>query len=183
MRYSPTSLAALTIGAAICATAAAGDPEKLTRACPRLAPINGAPAGTIVIDNETVLQLAKKGRFAAIAIRQPTLPNKNQPVPSVESSLKKRWRAEYRRSAAAISNIEQQVAKANGELAALESRYFSLRKAIQRIRLQPRLDAKKEQIVHLTKDLRQARATFSRVIRQARLDGAQPGWFRGLHRP
>lgn len=183
MRYSPSSLAALTVGAAICATAAAGDPEKLTRACPRLAPINGAPAGMTVIDNDTVLQLAKKGRFAAIAVRQPALPDKKPQAPSNESSRKKRWRAEYRRSAEAIHKTEQQLTKARGEFEALESRYFSLRKAIQRIRLQPRLDAKKEQIVHLTKDLRHARNTFSRVIRQARLDGAQPGWFRGLHRP
>ena len=183
MRYSPTFFAALTIGGALCVTAIAGDPEKLTQACPRLAPINGAPAGKTVIDNDTVLELAKEGRFAAIATRQPTLPDKKQPVSSVEPSLIHRWRAEYRRSAAAIHNTEQRLTKAKGELAALENRYFALRKTIQRIRLQPRLDAKKEHIVKLTKDLRHARQAFSSVIRRARLDGAQPGWFRGLHRP
>lgn len=183
MRYPHTYFAALTISAAMCVSAVAGDPAKLTRACPRLAPINGAPAGKTVIDNHTVLQLAKEGRFAAITTRQPTLPNQKQPKPSVKSSLIQRWRNEYRRSAAAIHKSEQRLTRTKDEFSALETRYFALRKSSQRIRLQPRLDAKKEQIVQLTKDLRHARGEFSSVIRRARLEGAQPGWFRGLHRP
>lgn len=180
MRY-PFS-ATLVIGAALCVPAGAGDPAKLTRACPRLAPINGAPAGTLLIDNDTVLRLAKEGRFAAVA-RPTTLPEISQPVSSPKSALIQRWRAEYRRSATAIHGAEKRLAKAQGEFAALEARYDSLRKANQRFRLQPRLDAKKKQIGQLIEDLKHARSDFSNVIRRARLDGAQPGWFRGLQRP
>ena len=39
------------------------------------------------------------------------------------------------------------------------------------------------QVKQLERNLRGARDGFSRVIREARLAGAQPGWFRDLPRP
>ncbi len=183
MRYSPTQFVNLALCLAMCAAANAGNPKKLTQACPRLAPIDGAPAGTTIIDNATVLRLAKKGRIAAIADRQQSVPDSINPTSGGGFSDKKRWRAEHRRAVSDIHKLQQQLIKAEGEHEALESHLFALRKEIQRIRLRPRLHAKAQQIAQLKKNLRHARDSFSRVIREARLDGAQPGWFRDLPRP
>ena len=183
MRYFFAQFVNLALCVAVCATANAGDPTKLTQACPRLAPIDGAPAGTTVIDNNTVLRLAKKGRIAAIADRQPPESDSKKPTSSAGSSSKKKWRAEPRRSVSAIHKLQQQLTKAEAEYEALESQLFALRKEIQRIRLRPRLDAKKNQVSQLKKNLRHTRDGFSRMIREARLAGAQPGWFRDLPRP
>ncbi len=183
MRYFPTPLVNLALCLAMCAPAAAGDPKKLTQACPRLAPIDGAPAGATVIDNKTVLRLAKKGRIAAIADRQQPATDSKNPTSSGGASSKKHWRAEHRRSVSSIHKLQQQLTKAEAEHEALESQLFALRKEIQRIRLRPRLDAKARQIEQLKKNLRHARDSFSRMIREARLEGAQPGWFRDLPRP
>ncbi len=185
MRYFPTQCVNLALCLAVCATANAGDPKKLTQACPRLAPINGAPAGSTLIDNNMVLRLAKKGRIAAIADRRPSASDSQKPTSNAgsSSSVKKQWRAEHRRSVSAIHKLQQQLEKAESEHQALEAQIFALRKEIQRIRLRPRLDAKAQQIAQLKRNLRHALASFSRMIREARFDGAQPGWFRDLPRP
>jgi len=183
MRYSPTPFLKLALYLVVCTTANAGDPTKLTQACPRLAPIDGAPAGTTVIDNNTVLRLAKKGRIAAVADRQSPESDLKKPTSSAGSSSKKKWRAEHRRFVSAIHKFQQKLTKAETEFGALEAQLFALRKEIQRIRLRPRLDAKKQQIAQLKKNLRHARDGFSRMIREARRVGAQPGWFRDLPRP
>jgi len=183
MRYFPTQFVNLALCLAMCAPTSAGNPKKLTQACPRLAPINGAPAGTAIIDNATVLKLAKKGRIAAIADPQQSVPDSKSPTSGSGPSDKKYWRTEHRRAVSGIHKLQQQLIKAEGEHEALESQLFALRKEIQRIRLRTRLDAKAQQIAQLKKNLRHARDSFSRVIREARLEGAQPGWFRDLPRP
>ncbi|MEN8164515.1 MAG: hypothetical protein ABFS37_10335 [Acidobacteriota bacterium] len=183
MRYSPTQFVNLALCVAMCVTANAGDPKKLTQACPRLAPIDGAPAGTTLIDNDTVLRLAKEGRIAAVADSRASAADSERPSSSAESSIKNRWRTEHRRSVSAIQKLKQQLEKAESEHKALEAQLFALRKEIQRIRLRPRLHAKAQQIELLKKNLRHALDSFSRMIREARLAGAQPGWFRDLPRP
>ena len=183
MRYSLVQFTTLTIFLAAFATVNAGNPKKLTQACPRLAPIDGAPAGSRVIDNATVLRLAKKGRIAAVSVSRPSVTDSQIPTPLAEVAVKKRWRAEHRRSVSAIQNLRTQLTKAENEHEALKSQYFALRKETQRIRLRPRLDTKAHQVKQLKRNLRGARAGFSRVIREARLAGAQPGWFRDLPRP
>ncbi len=183
MQYSFVQFATLTIFLTTCATANAGNPKKLTQACPRLAPIDGVPAGTWLIDNATVLRLAKKGRIAAVDVSRPSVADSQIPTPIAEAAVKKRWRAEHRRSVSAIHNLRIQLTKAENEHEALKSQYFALRKETQRIRLRPRLDTKAHQVKQLKSNLRGARDGFSRVIREARLAGAQPGWFRDLPRP
>jgi len=183
MQYLFAKFTSLTFCLVACATVNAGNPKKLTQVCPHLAPINGAPAGAAVIDNDMVIQLAEKGRIAAVADSRPVVTDSQILTPTAESGNKKHWRAEHRRSVSVIHKLQQQVTKAEGEYEALKSQFFALRKEVQRIQFQPRLDAKARQGEQLKKNLRGARDGFSRVIRDARLAGAQPGWFRDLPRP
>ncbi len=183
MRCFLAQFSTLTICLALCVTVNAGNPKRLTQACPRLAPIDGAPAGTTVIDNDMVLRLAEKGRIAAVADSHPAVTDSQRPSSAAEAGIKKRWRAEYRRSVTAIQKLRQQLTKAEGEHEALESQFFALQKEIQRIRLRPRLKAKAHQVGKLKKDLQRAMAGFSKAVRDARQAGAQPGWFRDLPRP
>ena len=126
MRCSLAHYATLTICLATCVAVDAGDPKKLTQACPRLAPIDGAPAGTTVIDNLMVLRLAKKGRIAAVAPDRPPVPESHDLTPAAEAKIKKRWRAEHRRSVIAIHTLQEQLTQAEGEYEALESLLRSL---------------------------------------------------------
>ena len=183
MRYNFAQCTTLMICLATCVAANAGNPKRLTQACPHLAPIDGAPAGASVIDNDMVLQLAEKGRIAAVADSRPTVTDSKSLSPAAEGGIKKRWRAEHRRSVAAIHKLQQQVTKAEGEYQALKSQFFALRKEVQRIRLRPRMETKAHQVKILQKNLQCALDGFSKVVREARLAGAQPGWFRDLPRP
>ncbi len=183
MRYFLAQCTTLTICLVACLSANAGNPKKLTQACPHLAPIDGAPAGTTVIDNDMVIRLAEKGRIAAVADRLPSVTDSHNLTPAADAGNKKHWRAEHRRSVAAIHKIQQQLVNAEGEHDALKSQFFALRKEEQRIRLRPRLKAKAHQVEFLKKSLQHAMNGFSKTVRDARLAGAQPGWFRDLPRP
>jgi len=161
----------------------AGDPSSLTRACPRLNPIDGAPAGETVIDNKTVTRLANEGRIAAITTNQTTKCTPPRPQGDPDAGSKNYWRKEHHRCVLKIQGIRQQIARTVSERTALRERFFSLRKESQRIRLQIALDAKTRQIDELKDTLKRAWSEFSSTIRRARKAGAQPGWFRDLPRP
>ena len=183
MRYFLAQFTTLTFCLAVCVNVNAGNPKRLTQACPGLAPIDGAPAGTTIIDNDMILRLAEKGRFAAVADSRPSETDSKVLTPAAEAGIIKHWRVEHRRSVATVHKLQQQLTKVEGEYEALKSQFFALRKEVQRIRFEPRLKTKAHQVEILKKNLQSAMDGFSKTIRDARQAGAQPGWFRDLPRP
>ena len=183
MRYILTQFTILVIGVAAVSTVTAGDPKQLTRACPQLLPIDGVPVGKIVINNKTVLEMAKKGRFAAVTNHKTPTAEPPNPKSSSEAAKKKKWRSEHRRAVKAVHDMRLRLSQAENEHEALKSRFFSASKESQRIRLRPQLDSKAFQVSQLKQELKGSLDMFSRTIREARLEGAQPGWFRDLPRP
>lgn len=158
--------------------------RRLGDACPKLAPVTGQPAGTIVIDNRMVEKLAREGRIAAVTNteRIPDEPDPGQRSAADDKTIEK-WRRAYSRAAEDIRRSDRALRKAGADLKVLEARYATLTKDVQRQRLEPKLDAKAAEIRELERAARQARSHFSGVIRAARKAGARPGWFRGLKRP
>ncbi len=183
MQCSFVPVITLVIFLSTCSVGDAGNPKKLVQACPRLAPIAGAPAGSTVIDNLTVLRLAKKGRIAAISGNRKTAADSPILSAEVDPRIKKKWRSEYRKSVAAIQRLKQKLRDSEAQYQGLQAQFFNLRKENQRLRLQPRLDAKAHQVEQLRRNLQCAMNGFSRTIQEARKVGAQPGWFRDLPKP
>lgn len=172
---------------------AAEPTKKLGDVCPRLHIPGtenkpGAADEPIIIDNRMVRLLAEKGRFAAIAApaaveesvetSADTLNKAKKP-----SKTRDRWRSEHRREVAAIRKLALRLAVAREDLRGLQDQYYGAHSEAQRIRIEPRLNRKKLEIKDLEYSLQKQRASFSRLIREARQDGAQPGWFRDLPRP
>jgi septal ring factor EnvC (AmiA/AmiB activator) len=183
MRYPFPFETTLGLCLATLSVAHAADPGGLARACPRLAPINGSPAGEIIIDNATVTRLATTGHIAAITNNLTGNIDPPRSPPTPDNTTKKHWRREHRRCVTAIHEIKRQIAKVESEKTTLRDQFFSLRNEKQRIRLQTAIDAKIRQIDQLKDRLKRAVSGFSRTIRQARKAGARPGWFRDLPRP
>jgi hypothetical protein len=183
MRFPFPLEIALGLSLATLSVAQAADPGGLARACPRLAPINGSPAGETIIDNATVTRLATKGHIAAITNNLTGNINLPRSPSNPDDKTKKYWRKEHQRCVTAIHEIKRRLEKAESEKTTLRDQFFSLRNEKQRIRLQAAIDAKTRQIGQLKNRLDRAVSEFSTTIRQARNGGAQPGWFRDLPRP
>lgn len=183
MRYSLTQITTLALCLTLGTTVDAGDPKRLTQACPRLAPIDGVSAGTTIIDNAAVLRLAEQGRIAAVSKSSPSALAPSGLKSTNESTSKNQWRSKHQKSVSAIHTIKQQLAQVGREHQALKSKWFAVSKESQRIRIELRMKVKAQQVRQLQEKLRGSMGEFSSLIRRARLAGAQPGWFRDLPRP
>lgn len=125
--------------------------------------------GRIVISDRTLAALAESGHLTtAAATGSPPPP----PPAAVDPGVKQRW---LRAHAAQRKVVER-----------LERRRSNLLTELDRVRdLSPtartlaREDALRSDLAALDRDLAAARDELARVVRAARGEGAEPGWFRG----
>ena len=151
-----------------------------------LPPANSTPVdATGVIDNAALARIAAGVRFSAVA----SVPEANE-TPSREpgadrnlAQVKERWRKRHRKAVEAIHRLQDRIRREEAVLETLKDGHFHATSEKQRIGLDPKIDAGEQAIADLNSRLVAARAVFSRTIRQARLEGATPGWFRDLPRP
>ncbi len=97
-----------------------------------------------------------------------------QAVPSpapADPRVKRRWQAAVERRRRAVDRLE-------ARRAALERDLDAIRDARPTARTLAREDGIREKIRQLDEELATAWAALARVQRQARRDGAEPGWFR-----
>ena len=156
-----------------------------------LPPANAGPEtanSPVVIDNESVARIAGETTFAAIASVDvnggPESSDEMANEPTFDQSkTREKWGKRHRREVKTIRSLQNQISKAMTDLAALKDRFFHASSEKQRIRIEPRLKAQKQKLSKLRDQLSTAKISFSQMIREARKEGAQPGWFRDLPRP
>ncbi len=140
----------------------------------------GAQGESMTITTETVRELAARGPLTVGAPRDRLSPGAappgNQPDTTNLERLREEWRAKVLRQ-------RDQVAKIQGDIVLLDAKIEAIRSTATRgrdaaVRQQARLMEARGQRTVLTRRLATERARLGALIRHARQQGAQPGWFR-----
>lgn len=133
--------------------------------------------GAVVITNDNLAGLAAAGRLSTTAgVGASTPPATATPSPREDASLRKRWRTAYRRQRERVFALEEQLARLDLEVAAAEEADRS--RPPGRARRPDRAPALRQRREALAARLDRERSELRRIVREARADGAQPGWFR-----
>jgi exonuclease VII small subunit len=136
-----------------------------------------------VLTNDSVKQLSK-------GVELTTSMADSGPVSAAPSSLtadagkKAMWQERYKAAVARASKFEAEIARLNSEVARLETAFYATDDPAQRDGvIKPAWDKALADLRVAQDELAQARKEPEQVLDEARRDGAQPGWFRGLDQP
>ncbi len=145
------------------------------RAPLRASPLQRGEDGGIVITNDTVLELREGGSVTTVS-GPGARPDSPSTTPSPRAARRAYWRrsvdAQRRRIAAAADEL----AKADARVRALEDAALTGgRGAVKRW---AKVDEAKRRRLVIARHLQREREALGAVIRAARREGAEPGWFR-----
>lgn len=143
------------------------------------------PRTTLTINNDTLKEMADRGRIAAVAGATETPPTTGADARTHSERHPRReyWRKKHAAAVTAIRKVKDKIADAEENLEALQAVGAQAMTLSQRIRHDGRMEAQRRTIDALRHDLSSANQLFDSAMRQARHEGAIPGWFRGLPRP
>lgn len=133
----------------------------------------------IVIDQNILSHLASRGRIAGVA--KPKA--ESAPIASPKPGLRQAWRSQYSKAAAKILKVDEKVRSVREKIKALEARIAASRSAQTRFRLGTEIEVQQSRVESLLRERERLRNGLNHVVRLARKDGAQPGWFRDLAHP
>jgi hypothetical protein len=129
-----------------------------------------AADGRVVLTNERVSSTAEGGTISLGAVEIPGA--KSSPSRGVADRAEQaRWRAAYRKQRQQIAGLERRHDRVEIEIDHIKRQRLTI-KTMARLQ---RAEAMKNQ---LGQDIAAERAELSRIVRDARLRGAEPGWFR-----
>lgn len=145
----------------------------------------------MVISDANLAALAAQGRFA-----NPVAESADDHAPpaldlaAIEATAAEhaRRRAEWRARLAAqlgeIHRLENQLEDQRVTAGWLWIRYLRTEKESTReLKVRPKMEAAQRRLGELEEELATARTRFDELCEEARRDGAEPGWFRGLEPP
>lgn len=147
----------------------------------------------IVISNENLAGYAEKGEVTqgsggTTLGRRPVRPpgsavQATDPTsPSSQTDERMRyWRSQYQSQVNLIATIKNQIALLDAEIPGLWTDFYSRDDPAYRDGvIKPRLDAALDRRKRLEGQLAEAEPKLNEIKDQARRDGAEPGWFRGV---
>jgi hypothetical protein len=136
-----------------------------------------------VLTNDSVKQLSE-------GVELTTSLADSGPVPVAPSSVtadagkKTMWQERYKAAVARASGLEADIARLTSEVNRLETAFYNTDDPAQRDGvIKPAWDKALTDLRLAQDELEQARREPEQVLNEARRDGAQPGWFRGLDQP
>ena len=127
----------------------------------------GSDAGRVMITNGNLAELAAAGAVTLGAASTRGAPPPKQP----DAAERTHWRTAYRRQRQVITGLERRRALIEVEIDHIEDGGLTAKSLA-------RLDRAKEKAQVLDEQIKRERGEFVRVVREARLHGAEPGWFR-----
>ncbi len=157
------------------------------------APEDGQP---IVISNENLDSMAAEGSVTSVSgtsgsgrrpVRQ--APGTDsvvvRPGEALETAQRRDyWRGRYQRQVDLIESIQQQIQRLDREIPGLWTDFYSRDDPAYRDGvIKPKLDEYMARRQSLEQQLTDARPRLSEIKSEARRDGAEPGWFRGIPTP
>ena len=126
-----------------------------------------------VISNETVRELAEQSSMTIVHRPAAEVGPVSTPRP-VDPRSRAKWQRAFARQRDVVARLVNQRADLEAERVALRRR-GGLSPAVL-----ARLDVLQENIERLDREIATARNRLDVIVRDARRDGATPGWFRGL---
>ena len=156
----------------------------------------GEKGQAIVITNENLADYAGKGSITASsesdkANRRPVRdPLKVDPVSTIvpgQRNIDERrryWQNQYKSQIDLVASLRHQITLLDGEIPGLWRDFYAWDDPAYRDGvIKPKLDAATERRAKLEQQLVDAEKKLSEVKNDARKDGAEPGWFRGIADP
>jgi exonuclease VII small subunit len=134
-----------------------------------------------LLTNESVKQLSE-----GVELTTSMMPGLPEAVPQggqtlPENAKKAIWQERYKAAVVRATQIEAEINRLTGEVSRLESSFYSTDDPAQRDGvIKPAWDKAVADLRAAQAELEQARKEPDQVLDQARRDGAEPGWFRGL---
>jgi len=138
----------------------------------------------LVIDQKTLEKIAKTGRIAATAqpaSGQTAAVSTGKGNPG--NTVRNRWRRRYATAAKKILRVDEQIRRMQQRIAKLRRRLDTSRKVKDQFRIEDEISARESDIAALRKQRQKLMGELDHVVREARHEGAQPGWFRELPHP
>ena len=154
----------------------------------------GEEGKTIVITNENLSEYAEKGSVTAASEkdtpnRRPVRdPMKVEVVPPSDpehtDERRRYWQNQYKSQIDMVSSLRYQITVLDGEIPGLWRDFYAWDDPMYRDGvIKPKLDAATARRAKIEADLVAAEKRLSEIKEQARQDGAEPGWFRGMKIP
>ncbi len=165
-------------------------------------PTPAAKKTPIVISNENLAEYAEKGRLttpsesaSAKAGQRPVHKNAGSDTKSVQDGVadapqiatddrKRYWQSRYEQQLDLVGSIEEQIGILDYEIPGLWRDFYSrddpaYRDGVIKVKLDEAL-ARSER---LEGQIKEEEERLDQIRAEARKDGAQPGWFRGMEKP
>jgi len=139
------------------------------------------PNAAILIDQKMLMELSKKGRIAGTGVSSASLP-KEEESPSSEAGRNK-WRNKHRTLVRKIRKHRGKIEKIKKKIRLLDDKYSTAGSWKTIAHLEEQIRVQKEALGVLQLEDATMMTEFSGMIRDARKEGAQPGWFRDLPQP
>ena len=150
----------------------------------------------IVITNENLAEIAEKGSVTSVSKnaggpsgRRPVRPPGQVTVlepsgPDHSDERRRFWRGQYERQVDLIETLQRQIDNLDQEIPGMWSDFYSRDDPAYRDGvIKPKLDAAMARRQSLEQQLNEAKPRLTEIQDQARRDGAEPGWFRGIPTP
>jgi len=154
----------------------------------------GEEGKAIVITNENLSEYAEKGSVTAASgadtpNRRPVRdPMKVEVVPPSDpehtDERRRYWQNQYKSQVEIVASLRYQITVLDGEIPGLWRDFYAWDDPMYRDGvIKPKLDAATARRTKIEADLVAAEKRLSEIKEQARKDGAEPGWFRGIKIP
>jgi len=154
----------------------------------------GEEGKTIVITNENLSEYAEKGSVTAASDkkapnRRPVRdPLKVEVVPPSDpehtDERRRYWQNQYKSQIEMVASLRYQITVLDGEIPGLWRDFYAWDDPAYRDGvIKPKLDAATAKRAKMEESLVAAEQKLSEIKDQARKDGAEPGWFRGISVP
>lgn len=158
--------------------------------------LKGGKDGTpIVISNDNLAEIAEQGSVTAVEkgagsgagrrpVRQPGQVTEVESDPQHTDERRRYWRGLYERQVELVEGLHRQIETLDREIPGLWRDFYSRDDPAYRDGvIKPRLDAAMERRQKAEEQLATAVPRLAEIKSQARADGAEPGWFRGIPTP
>lgn len=158
--------------------------------------LKGGETGTpIVISNENLAEIAEQGSVTSVEkgagsgagrrpVRQPGQVTVVESDPQHTDERRRYWRNQYESQVELIEGLQRQIQILDQKIPGLWRDFYSRDDPAYRDGvIKPELDAAMARRQKLEEQLAAAGPRLSEIKSQARADGAEPGWFRGIPTP
>ena len=155
---------------------------------------DGSKGGTIVISNDNLSDYASKGGLTTAKPGAHTQTSRGvhagqnvrvvDPQSAEQSERMNHWRQTYTQQLDRIAAIERQIADLDYQIPGLWTDFYSRDDPAYRDGvIKPKLDRALVRRDELAKQLEEEKPKLQQIKEDARKDGAEPGWFRGIQEP